>query len=142
MSDIQCAKECGNDVDYPLCDACGAVELERLRAENARLLADRSQLWEVLARHCNGKVEVPCAFCGDSTYDHYCNDRTEPCPYCATYASTDASTWLRERERAVAEKVWRACMPPADVRELMSVNNQTLEQVMDADLDALLGGGE
>lgn len=53
----------------------------KARAEKAE--AQAAALREALAKHCNGKVEVPCSFCGDSTYDHYCNDRTEPCPHCA-----------------------------------------------------------
>lgn len=33
---------------------------------------------------CRGKgtIEIDCSYCGDSTYDHYCNDRTETCDDC------------------------------------------------------------
>jgi len=30
-----------------------------------------------------GMIEYGCTMCGDSTYDHYCNDRTETCVDCA-----------------------------------------------------------
>jgi len=31
----------------------------------------------------SGVYEMGCTLCGDSTYDHYCNDKSVPCDRCA-----------------------------------------------------------
>mgnify|MGYP003575225881 CR=1 FL=1 len=58
-------------------------------AANAKL-AERVKVLEGLLRkhgwcgHCRGKGywEKPCSLCGDSTYDHECNDEQVPCKEC------------------------------------------------------------
>lgn len=49
--------------------------------------ADAARLREVLGKHCSGVIHKPCSMCHDSTWDHECDSREEPCPHCAALAS-------------------------------------------------------
>jgi hypothetical protein len=46
----------------------------------AAALARAERLEKALRAHCDGVRRVSCSLCADSTYDHHCNDREEPCP--------------------------------------------------------------
>ncbi len=54
-------------------------------AQEVRLQkAHVARLREALGHHCKGTRTRPCTMCGDSTFDHECNDREVPCPTCGT----------------------------------------------------------
>lgn len=66
-----------------------------LEAEVARLKAELATL-QVAASVCprckdTGVIAVECSFCGDSTYDHYCDDRDVACPSCGGAGTTPES---------------------------------------------------
>lgn len=47
-------------------------------------------------RTCNGKgdIERDCTLCGDSTYDHFCNDIMMRCPACHGRKQVEAEVYL------------------------------------------------
>lgn len=71
--------------------ARGNEQAALIQATEARLRADRAEaqvatLREALSKHCRGIVSIPCSMCHDSTWDHECDSREEPCPHCAALA--------------------------------------------------------
>ena len=47
-----------------------------------------------------GKIEFSCTLCGDSTYDHICNDYDETCPDCdGTGMNSEVVKLRQENER-------------------------------------------
>jgi hypothetical protein len=106
-----------------------ATEREALRAQLDAANADRARLMALLGVwlsecECAPEDMQPCDL----------HDGTR-----AALASTDASAWLRERERAVAERVREACI---DILATEGWLGQAMRHVRGLDLDALLGGGE
>lgn len=69
-----------------LAEAVLALEGVTLTFEEAQAIATAA----FRCSRCKGDGEVyrGCSYCGDSTYDHECNDRVEPCSRC------DARGWV------------------------------------------------
>lgn len=79
----------GEDARLAIIRACGVggdpratvVVLPRSFAPPAAAPAFR-----VVCARCHGRktIETSCSMCGDSTFDHECDDTSVPCPECAT----------------------------------------------------------
>lgn len=54
-------------------------KLAALSVENARLRAALEAAVRLCRCRGTGKCTIDCTLCGDSTYDHMCNDRDVPC---------------------------------------------------------------
>lgn len=68
-----------------------------LMIENARLREALVGMSKTCRCRGTGQWETSCTLCGDSTYDHVCNDRTVPCdrPWCIAARNALAASGAR-----------------------------------------------
>lgn len=80
------AKMLHDAADALAAERARTADLERRLREAEAESATLRGLVETLGkcRRCGGMgtVVIPCSFCGDSTYDHECNDEMAPCDVC------------------------------------------------------------
>ncbi len=59
----------------------------------------------IACSRCNGRkiINLPCSLCGDSTYDHNCNDEDIQCPECKGTGEHPAMEIIRRLKSELAE---------------------------------------